>query len=338
MHDARHSKCVGLLVIVLAMAGAAAALGQEEPSAGTVQTQLAHGVIVRIVAVAESRLLEPTRWWRPDGTPCAAVPIGEVETGVSGSIQAQRIFVVDLAEMRPGSTVILAVRGPGGNAPRVLYPQGGRVRRAVHSGFAATTETATVRVGVASGPWTAAARTDGRVPVAVGMQDGGVAFSPAWQSGGDTYVSVYHGLGDRDWRLVAEGKDGALRVLAEHGARSLGSQYAVGRWVGDAPDQVAEYRLELRSWEWVEFSGVAVQPLVETSEAPNYVLNFAAPVPLGGVLLVTDDGPLAAAVVKAWTGQSSEEQGMQFRPNAIVILRPRLAPVEEEPVTAMPAD
>jgi hypothetical protein len=143
--------------------------------------------------------------------------------------------------------------------------------RVVSAVLPKTLTRATVRVGVAAGPWREAAScgVEGNGSIGIANGDGSmdqVQFGKVFDSAGkhllvvtDTYVKLDH-------RVIAVGTDGHVYDLHDRDIHN-GQKFCVTTVKFDIPlNQIKEFRLQTRPYQWVEFKNVPLQP---QASSPN---------------------------------------------------------------------
>jgi len=117
----------------------------------------------------------------------------------------------------------------------------------------------TIRIGIASGPWTTIASHDGRR-----MNSGkqfGVLWSQAFQTNNGTHIVT-----SREWRkdqterVVAIDKEGKSHTT-DHGSVASGKiDQLTASFRNLKLDQIEEFQYQVRPYQWVEFKNVSLRP------------------------------------------------------------------------------
>lgn len=117
----------------------------------------------------------------------------------------------------------------------------------------------TIRIGIASGPWTTIASHDGR-RMNSGKQ-GGVLWSQAFQAYSGTHIVT-----SREWRkdqterVVAIDKEGKLHTTS-HGSVASGKiDQLTASFRNLKLGQIEEFQYQVRPYQWVEFKNVSLGP------------------------------------------------------------------------------
>ena len=117
----------------------------------------------------------------------------------------------------------------------------------------------TIRIGIASGPWTTIASHDGR-RMNSGKQ-GGVLWSQAFQTNSTTHIVT-----SREWRkdqterVVAIDKEGKLHTTG-HGSVASGKiDQLTASFRNLKLGQIEEFQYQVRPYQWVEFKNVSLGP------------------------------------------------------------------------------
>lgn len=124
---------------------------------------------------------------------------------------------------------------------------------------------ATIRVGIADGPWdwNAACRPGGSSSYSVTNRDGSedeILFGKPYPSGSGHVLTVSDTYMKRDYRIIAVGVNG--RVYDLHNTQGQnGQKFRVTTATFDVPlKQIKEFRFQTRPYRWVEFRDVPLQP------------------------------------------------------------------------------
>ena len=117
----------------------------------------------------------------------------------------------------------------------------------------------TIRIGIASGPWTTIASHDGRRMNS--SKQGGVLWSQAFQAYSDTHIVT-----SREWRrdqterVVAIDKEGKLHTTG-HGSVASGKiDQLTASFRNLKLDQIEEFQYQVQPYQWVEFKNVSLRP------------------------------------------------------------------------------
>jgi serine/threonine protein kinase/Flp pilus assembly protein TadD len=116
-----------------------------------------------------------------------------------------------------------------------------------------------LRFGVAAGPWITQMEVDG---VPDYPMNGVATFSAMKEQNGGVAVTVIHRLGMAETRLIALDKEGKEHVgnIEELNGEDSNNQRVSLIFPGLTLGDISKFRFQIRSYEWVEFQNVAVNP------------------------------------------------------------------------------
>jgi Zn-dependent protease with chaperone function len=262
--------CFGITVslglalgLPLAERGAAAEAAGAPVAERPYAVALASGGAVELLGVGYHPS-EDADWWRPDGSLLDRPPCPPQEGRSYAEGYDMREIVVGLDGPRAeGASVRWRVEdgaalggshtSPNGRPPFKL--------RVSAIGVPPLAKAVTVRVGVAAGPWTRLASSDGSGTKSVGTERGGLAFSPATEDMDGVHITVTDDMLDADHRIVAVGADGVVHTPWSSNASGPGGFRQTTVLFQDLfLHEVEEFRFEVRDYEWVEFRNVSVRP------------------------------------------------------------------------------
>ncbi|MDQ2688629.1 MAG: hypothetical protein M3Y28_12260 [Armatimonadota bacterium] len=241
-----------------------------------------NGLSVELVGIT-SGIGKSAFSWKPDGLQMAEPLYGDHSGNLvpeHPDTQSVREFAlrltyppttsVELMPVIPGSVGISWGSGPAFNNNALVTDErefsketgGFRVISAV---FPKTLTQATVRVGLAGGPWRtdASGRTDGPSGYHITNRDGSldeILFGKPFPSGGRYVLTVSDTYVKQDYRIVAVGVNGHVTDLHDRQEQN-GQKFRVTTVTFDLPlNQIKEFRFQTRPYQWVEFRNIPLQP------------------------------------------------------------------------------
>ena len=240
---------------------------------------LPNGAVIELLGIA--RHPSDGKWWKPDGSPLLQAPYDK--SSIEGSAPSRlvlRELAVRFTKVPPGDVAhafrIVPPMPHRDQLARVLAQQviraggpavkGRRYTTEVRSyvqAFPKTLRTATLRFGIASGPWTVMMTCDPAAPSAkpAALLDW-MKPATAFEVNGRARVTFRHPVPWLYWdrRVVAVEKTGKLHVRKGFsGTHGLGGARGTSRF-GVPLASVKEFRVELRPYQWAEFHNVVLQP------------------------------------------------------------------------------
>ena len=228
---------------------------------------LAGGPTVELIGVAAGPGDKPEAWWTPEGSPLLNPPFDGMNANVGvGPGLRPRIFAIRVTDpATPAPDLHVAWDVPGSQATgmgmlKAKRPFAEGVRGAAFYLPEGLTS-ATLRVGVASGPWIVLTRREGGGGImGVGLLGHGVVFSRARAIGERTVLAISEDVRDKDVRIVAIDRDGVEHAPGSHSSASAGSARLHDLEFAVTPDKIRSIQVQTRPYEWAEFVGVALDP------------------------------------------------------------------------------
>ncbi len=262
------------VVLVGVAAAGAGYLATKPQEPATVEaswkTTLPGGATVELLGVASGTVEDGTNaWWSPSGASLTAAPFDGLRRATLNPAQGSQLrFFAARVEGPPGPNANLRITWdvPGRSGLNTGPPEakGRSVPEGVHGAVVSLPRvaTATVRVGVASGPWAVLARSDGntRGTTSFDGNGGGVVFSRARAVGDRTALVISESIKEMDYRIVAIDRDGVDHEPATANHASAGSARMHDLEFDLPPDKIREFQFRFRPYEWAEFRDVAVEP------------------------------------------------------------------------------
>ncbi len=234
---------------------------------------LPDGIVVELLGLSEHPS-EGTSWWRPDGSVLEEAPYDQIGgTVYPDSNQEAFEFAIRLRNLPSDADTTIKTE-PGGSSTGGSSPprRGGEYARDMR--WLATSLPKNLRecqllVGIAAGPWETTASATGESYSGRGTQLGGVMFSQAVVSDGDSVtITVSDDILERPCRVVTLSKDGRTLVASPTNAGTAGqARQTTAYFKNVAIDQIAEFQFQTRPWTWVTFRNVSLKPGHETDVA-----------------------------------------------------------------------
>jgi hypothetical protein len=127
--------------------------------------------------------------------------------------------------------------------------------------------TATVKVGIAAGPWETRARSEGNLS-ATTHGEIEVIFSEAAESRGFTSVSVTDREFERPCRIIAIEKQNRTQICISAPLTNTGHmRVSQANFFGLALKDVKEFQFQTRPYEWVTFPDIPLRPGLKSFRA-----------------------------------------------------------------------
>jgi RNA polymerase sigma factor (sigma-70 family) len=243
---------------------AARPLQVREPAANRRWTRsFPNGATIEVVGISPYPSA-PRSWWAPDGTPLAEAPCDPgVKHFAGGEDDVYRAVAVRITGKPEGADVAWSVSGKGHSIERATRAgQDVPGLRLAAVDCPRNDESCTVTFSVAAGPWKTVVTADRATGAfASGLQKGmAYIFSEPFATRAGVLLAVTYRIQGDDVRLVAIDREGKERSpLRSSGADALGFHQVVSEF-DLTPDQVAEFRLQTRSYEHLEIKDVTLRP------------------------------------------------------------------------------
>ncbi|HEV7221709.1 MAG TPA: hypothetical protein VGN42_03355 [Pirellulales bacterium] len=154
--------------------------------------------------------------------------------------------------------VTLVVRGD--QAPKGYFSR--------YFGVAADQKTTGLKVGVASGPWKTAAKSQPFAGLATGRANGkSLVFSAALETADGTVIVVSHNYVASNFRVVAFDKRGTLHRATSGRGGSAGPIHQAAETFAELKrDDIDRFEFQTRDYEYVELARLPLEPAAETEE------------------------------------------------------------------------
>jgi RNA polymerase sigma factor (sigma-70 family) len=206
----------------------------------------------------------PGSWWAPDGTPLAEAPCDPgVKPFTGNENDVYRAVAVRITGEPEGADVDWSVSGKGYTKERATRAgkdvPGLRLAAVL---CPRNLEPCTVTFSVAAGPWKTVETANIRTGAfGTGLQKKmGCIFSDPFPTRAGVLLAVTYRIQVDEVRLVAVDREGKERSPLRSSGASTWGFYQVVSEFDLTPDQVAEFRLQTRSYEHLEIKDVALRP------------------------------------------------------------------------------
>ena len=228
------------------------------------RVKLPGGVDVELVGLSENPS-DTAAWWEPDGAALAGRPYTHLTASTGADpLRVHREAAARLAgsaakgvdcqwqfDPAAASTAVGSMLADG--------PTDGLVAVAVT--LPGDTADATVRLGVASGPWTAVAEGDPHGSSSTAAGNGhSYLFAPPTEDRDDLAVTVAHDDTTDDVRLVAVTNDGTEHTASTMSTGAGTLRQMTGTFAGVKRSDVKQFEVQSRAYEWAEFKHVRLRP------------------------------------------------------------------------------
>ena len=262
------------IVVPVAMLRAAeqAAEARKAAASTSAVARLADGLTVEVAGVGYHPS-EGRQWWGPGGTVGPQYAFVTSKSRVYSENAKGREFVLRLkgepaAEAGFTCFALSSNGSASGPVKPVQGPADGRLEY-VAAMLPPGDKTATIRVGVATGPWTTVAdEAAGGLSARSGAtsrdgsrRDGPIIFSPAYESDGGAGVSITHLPVEGQVRIVAIDGQGQEHATPDVSSGSAdGISQTTAHFAGLPVKQVKSFRLQSRPYQWITFRNVSLEP------------------------------------------------------------------------------
>jgi hypothetical protein len=128
--------------------------------------------------------------------------------------------------------------------------------------------TCTIRYGVATEAWRKLVATDGSHPYTSGNRLGSFAFTEAYEDGDSIGLTISHAVMKGQVRIVAIDSAEKTHIPTFWSAgRGATFRQATSKFHGLRRQDIVEFQLQVRDYQWVEFQNVSLEPDVRTKVA-----------------------------------------------------------------------
>ena len=266
---------------------------KEKATAAPAKGRFSFGSMVEVLALG-THDANPGRWWDEQGKPLVPLPAPLVgcfvrqrdEQGqplpsvpvtwktrgnVSSPDPVWRRIVIRVRDLPDDATVtwkIAAAHAPGSAEVAIRVDLAPKDHYSRYFGVAADKKTTGLKVGIASGPWKTAAKSQPLFGLAIGMANGkSVVFSAALETADGTVVVVSHNYVDSNFRVVAFDKRGTLHRATDGRGGNAGPIHQTAEtFAGLKRDDIDRFEFQTRDYEYVELSGLPLELSAETEE------------------------------------------------------------------------
>ena len=254
---------------------------------------LPNGIVVELVGVC-NHPNTAHQWWRPDGSKLDENLYQEVHGGVRpGEDERAYEFTICLNNLpqerigcawqfEPSDSWVGSSGFVSGKDVENL-----RVTAVVRPKDA---DHIAVKFGIAAGPWSVLSESSGAGASAGSRSKEVYSFSPAFQQGGDTVITIAHNVVNQQIRVIAITKAGEQYTSRDTKTAGAGDMSQItARFRGMDLKDVKLFQLQTRPYEWVEFRNVSLVPGKKTAVQvvdPSQLANESLAAP---VILVSAD-------------------------------------------------
>lgn len=263
--------------------------------------QLARERLKAAEAKAAGATSERDPWWQPDGSPLPDPPQPGIGPTVRSDEHVQGYEFVARVTGTGDSDVSIEWALPAATATATGGRQQPSENVSLESAAAAIPRAdvaTTVRLGLSLGPWETLVASHGGV--SYGLKNVSLLFTEPHETDGDLAITVAHSALEKEHRIVAVDSTGQEHVAAYTNSSGTGNLHQTTvRFPDLKPDQVHEFRFQVRPIEWAEFRSVSLKAGHRTD-----VQIFTDPDPLNAPLAAGRMG--ARSFVPASTRRSPE--------------------------------
>ena len=241
----------------------------------TFAAALPNGVTVELIGVTYIPV-EEGRWWRPDGSVLGEGPFDRVDDDPGDDPEhhqydyyavAARLTGVPTAELGLIKWEFTGAKHASStNAYRgstLLYSEG---MLAAAAKFPKDVQISTLRLGIAAGDWQTIA-AGSHWGVYRHGEDSIIVDEPSVGGGPGSvrpdevglHIGVTHNIADRDFRVVAVGKDGTVHQSSRTGSWGAQNLRLTTGSFPNLSEGLPEFRFQVRPYEWVEFKDISLR-------------------------------------------------------------------------------
>ncbi len=250
----------GLLTIaVTAAALLPMARGETEGGRQRFVAKLPDGVTVELLGVCNWPTKEPV-CWKPDGSSLDP-PLRAAKSHVSPAAHRYG-FMLRVTAPEDRDLRWNRIEGAGGweGSCDVVTADGKRLDdcTAAVADMESPGQQTSLRIGVATGPWTTISTYDGKSSAG---RSGSVLWSRAFNDSGTAcIVATAEWLKDRTTRIIAIDNRGATHTTPRGSISQGNMDQMTARFYNLRPDQIREFQYQVRPYQWVQFENVSLRP------------------------------------------------------------------------------
>jgi beta-lactamase regulating signal transducer with metallopeptidase domain/protocatechuate 3,4-dioxygenase beta subunit len=229
------------------------------------KAELSNGVMVELIGLAEHPSSGKT-WWRPDGELLPDAPYAKINGSVVPQ-PSEKVREITIKLIKPSGMDVSftwSVFPSGSNAGSGCYDRKGKWIEnmwALAVAIPSDQNVLAVRFKAASGPWETRFESNGKGEAIGSKSFGGLVFSEAFETNGETRITVSHDIADLDFRVVAVDRNDKLVI--SQGANSYGygkTRQATYKYANTPMAGIKKFLFQTRPYEWVTFSNVSLEP------------------------------------------------------------------------------
>lgn len=261
------------------------------PAEAEAKDRFSFGGKVEILAIG-THDENPDRWWDKEGKPLVSLPtplvgcfvpqwddegqrlpsmhfVWKKGDQVASDDPVWRRIVFRIRDLPDDAQVNWRIPAGGASGEGEVTVEGKQGPKGYFSryfGLPADQKTASLNVGIATGPWKKAVEAQPFGRLATGRFDGKgavkcVVFSGGLDTAQGVVVVVSHNYFDQNFRIVAFDKQGTLHASADNGILSAGDIYqSHGSFPGLKRDDIDRFEFQTRDYEYVELKGLPLDP------------------------------------------------------------------------------
>jgi beta-lactamase regulating signal transducer with metallopeptidase domain len=248
-------------VLLLPMATAIDDKKSEIAEKSEFKATLANGVAVELVGVCDYPS-QGKQWWRPDGSQLVRNIVTKDTSNYTDKNNAYEV-AYDVKAPNDVSVGWPVIQGSTSSSGLdVIEPAG---IEAVRAHIAVSGHSTTVKIPIASGPWTTIAQTTGQGQTNKIFGSKTLMFGPAEGTAEKLVLTTSDDLdsGD-DYRLIAFDKQGNLHTSSKNWFSIKNLRQSTFVFVNLAPDAVDHFEFQTRPYHWVTFKNVSLDPGYKT--------------------------------------------------------------------------
>lgn len=245
----------------------------EQPK-GDFSVEFPDGCRAHVISVRDPISEASDTFWAADGSPIAlAWPAADSGNFTVSPEAIGRLFFVELlpppdSPAMTDVTFICNIENPGSGSGVSNSGSGDALRSEFFSTFPMNTKEASVKVGVAAGPWKTV--FSGCIGCDTGVSDSefSATFSDVFDQDGAKRITATHKQLQQERRVVAIDAAGDAHPL-QHTKSVDGEEISQSEWIFNtiAPEDVKGLEIQIRDYEWRTISGIALYPAEKTAQS-----------------------------------------------------------------------
>ncbi|MBL7646731.1 MAG: hypothetical protein JNK74_11130 [Candidatus Hydrogenedentes bacterium] len=252
----------------------------SEPDAdrpdGAFSVEFPGGYRAHVIGVGDTIGEASGIFWAADGSPMALAPEGVTADVSNVTLLPETIGRKFLVELLPplnshsmtGVTFMCKIERPGSSSTIGSSGSGASLRNAFDATFPMNAKDASVKVGVAAGPWKTV--FSGCIGCDTGVSDSefSATFSDVFDQDGAKRITVTHKSLEQERRVVAIDAASAAHPLRMTVSRD-GEEMSQSEWIFDgiAPEEAEELEIQIRDYEWRTIHGIALYPHEKSAQS-----------------------------------------------------------------------